>query len=86
MLYIIIMLFRLNSCGKCCRSNPKSVCRGHRTGYQAAVNEVEDALACQYVELDISYSNLKQAPPKVSTLGTHLVGTNTNKKTLYTLF
>ena len=69
----ILFILRFNACGRCCRGNPGSVCRAHGTGYEAASNELDSALQYGYVEVDISYSNLKTCPPQLSNLGFHVV-------------
>lgn len=64
---------KLNACGKCCRGDPSSVCQAHKTGYEAANNELNNALQYGYVEVDISYSNLKTCPPQIQDLETYVV-------------
>ena len=49
------------------------MCKVHGTGYQTSVNTVDEAIKYGYIEVDISYANLKICPPKVSELGAHLV-------------
>ena len=44
-----------NCCSRCCRSQTKSVCRAHGTGYMAAVESVEGAVQYKYIECDLRY-------------------------------
>ena len=64
---------RYSYCGPCCYSRPDSVCKAHGTGYQAAVDTVDNALKYMYYEVDISYSNLTKTPPRLTELGTDVV-------------
>ena len=64
---------RFNCCAICCRSNPYSVCKAHKTGYQSAITVVEEAVKYGYPEVDISYCYLKQSPPRLTSLGKYVV-------------
>ncbi|XP_065832786.1 uncharacterized protein [Oscarella lobularis] len=57
------------TCKTCCRRNPESVCFAHRMGSLAAQKIVDDALVLGFIDVDLSYQQLRSCPPRFIDLG-----------------
>lgn len=70
----LILSLRYDFCACCCRGKPDSVCKAHKTGYRYALQIVDDAVRHgSYLDVDISYSNLKICPTELSRMGSYTV-------------